>query len=58
MRFICPLCGEVYDEAKADTPFADLPETWACPLCYAPRNSFRTEEREPRPRSGGKEDAE
>lgn len=44
MRFICPLCGEVYDEAKADTPFADLPETWACPLCYAPRNSFRPEE--------------
>ena len=58
MKFICPLCGEVYDEEKADIPFADLPETWACPLCYAPRNSFRPEEGEPGPRSGGKEDAE
>lgn len=43
MRFVCPLCGEVYDEEKADVPFADLPETWVCPLCYAPRNSFRPE---------------
>ena len=56
MRFICPLCGEVYDEELADTPFADLPENWYCPLCYAPRNSFRPEEEE-EPRPGRKENA-
>ena len=40
MRFVCPLCGEVYDEEQWDVPFADLPEGWRCPLCFAPKNSF------------------
>ena len=57
MRYVCPLCGEVYDEEKTDTPFADLPENWACPLCYAPRNSFLPEEETQGPRSGRKENA-
>ena len=55
MRFVCPLCGEVYDEALADVPFADLPENWTCPLCMAPRSSFRPEE-EPEPGAEGPAD--
>ncbi len=43
MKFICPLCGEVYDEEKAGVPFADLPDNWVCPLCMAPKSSFRPE---------------
>ena len=43
MRYVCPLCGEVYDEEQAGVPFADLPENWTCPLCMAPKSSFRPE---------------
>ena len=46
MRFICPLCGEVYDEEVSGVPFADLPEEWRCPLCFAPKNSFGLESNE------------
>ena len=50
MRFVCPLCGEVYEEKDAGIPFADLPENWTCPLCMAPRSSFLPEEEaEPEP---------
>lgn len=40
MRYVCPLCGEVYDEESAGIPLADLPEEWRCPLCFAPKDSF------------------
>ena len=46
MKYVCPLCGEVYDEERWDVPFAELPENWACPLCYAPKNSFVLESNE------------
>ena len=40
-KYVCPDCGYVYDEAQGDahegyppnTPFADLPEDFACPDC-------------------------
>lgn len=35
MRYVCSICGYVYDEEKEGTPFRDLPETWTCPLCGA-----------------------
>ena len=43
MKYVCPVCGYVYDEEKEGTPFADLPESWVCPLCRAPKSSFRPE---------------
>lgn len=52
MKFVCPLCGEVYDDAQAEVPFAELPENWTCPLCMAPRSSFLPEEEEEKPASG------
>ncbi len=48
MRYVCPLCGEVYDEENFGTPFADLPEEWRCPLCFAPKSSFMPEKEEKR----------
>lgn len=39
MRYICPVCGYVYDEAD-NVPFADLPDDWKCPLCGASRRDF------------------
>ena len=43
MRYVCELCGYVYDEAKQGKPFAALPETWTCPLCGAARSAFAPE---------------
>ncbi len=48
MRYICTCCGYVYDPAKGDAmnnvavgvEFADLPEGWVCPLCYATQDKF------------------
>ncbi|HIU34412.1 MAG TPA: iron hydrogenase small subunit [Candidatus Pullichristensenella excrementigallinarum] len=45
-KWICKICGYVYDEAKEKTPFADLPETWVCPLCGASKSSFAPEEQQ------------
>lgn len=47
-RFVCTGCGYVYDPADGDpekgvppgTPFAQLPENWICPICYAGKDAF------------------
>ena len=38
MKYVCPVCGYVYDDAEI--PWAELPETWKCPLCGAPKADF------------------
>ena len=37
MKYICSICGYVYDETSEGTAFADLPDSWVCPLCRAAR---------------------
>ena len=44
MRYICQICGYIYDEAKEKTPFDALPAGWKCPLCGAAKTDFRPEE--------------
>jgi rubredoxin len=47
-KFICDTCGYVYDPAEGDpgagvkpgTEFADLPDTWVCPICGVGKDSF------------------
>ena len=39
MRYICSVCGYVYDEAD-NIPFTDLPDDWKCPLCGASKSDF------------------
>ena len=47
-KYVCELCGYVYDPAKGDpdngvapgTAFADLPEDWVCPECGAGQEEF------------------
>lgn len=47
-RYICANCGYVYDPVLGDpmntiapdTVFADLPERWVCPMCYAFKDQF------------------
>lgn len=44
----CVLCGFTYDEAAGmpgegippGTRWADVPETWVCPDCSAPKSDF------------------
>lgn len=47
-RYICLLCGFVYDEAKGwpddgiapGTPWEEVPLTWRCPECGAMKEDF------------------
>ena len=40
MKYVCQVCGYVYDDDKEKTPFDQLPDTWKCPLCGAPKSAF------------------
>ncbi len=50
-RYICGVCGYVYDPEKGDpdngippaTPFEKLPDNWVCPICGASKDMFREE---------------
>ena len=47
-KYVCELCGYVYDPAVGDpdngiapgTEFDELPEDWVCPLCGATKEDF------------------
>jgi rubredoxin len=51
-KYVCDLCGYVYDPAEGDpehgvqpgTAFEDLPGDWECPLCGASKEEFSKEE--------------
>ena len=43
MRYVCPVCGYVYDEAQSDIAWAELASSWKCPLCGAPKDVFGPE---------------
>ena len=50
-KYVCDVCGWVYDEAVGDpdngiapgTKFEDLPEDFACPLCGVGKDNFSEE---------------
>lgn len=47
-KYICGLCGHIYDEAEGDaeagiaagTLWSDLPDDWVCPVCGAEKSEF------------------
>lgn len=39
-KFECTACGYIYDEAKQDIKFADLPADWVCPVCGSEKSDF------------------
>ena len=43
MKYICQICGYVYDDAKEKVPFAELSDDWKCPLCGAAKSDFKQE---------------
>jgi rubredoxin len=50
-KYVCGVCGFVYDPAKGDpennvppgTPFENLPANWVCPVCGASKDQFEAE---------------
>ena len=52
MRYVCSICGYVYDPEIGDpdngiepgTSFEDIPDEWVCPLCAQPKEAFEPEE--------------
>jgi rubredoxin len=52
MKYICTVCGYIYDpevgdpdnDIEAGTSFDELPNSWVCPECGAPKDSFETYE--------------
>ena len=51
-KYVCGVCGYVYDPAQGDpangikpgTAFGDLPEDWVCPDCGVGKSEFAPEE--------------
>lgn len=51
-KYVCDMCGYIYDPAEGDpdtdiapgTAFEDLPEDWVCPVCGAEKDEFSVEE--------------
>lgn len=48
MKYVCELCGTIYDEAAGDmkrnipagTAFTDLSPDYTCPVCGSEREAF------------------
>ena len=51
-KYVCVVCGYVYDPAAGDpdsgiapgTPFESLPDEWICPLCGVGKDQFEVQE--------------
>lgn len=51
-RYVCSVCGYVYDPEKGDpdggiapgTRFEDIPDSWTCPVCGAEKSKFEIEQ--------------
>ena len=39
-KYVCKICGHIYDENKEGVKFEDLPDTWICPMCGVPKDMF------------------
>lgn len=44
MKYICDVCGFVYDEEAEGTKWEDLPEDYECPLCGVSKDQFSKED--------------
>jgi len=50
-RYVCKLCGYVYDPTEGDpdsgvksgTKFENVPADWVCPVCGAGKGDFEKE---------------
>ena len=40
-KYVCQICGYVYDEAKEGVKWEELPADWTCPLCGVGKDQFK-----------------
>ena len=43
MKYVCKVCGYVYDEDVEGIAFSELPADYACPLCGVGKDEFEVE---------------
>lgn len=51
-KYVCTVCGWVYDSDKGDpdngilpgTPFEEIPYDWVCPLCGVGKDDFEVQD--------------
>lgn len=51
MRYVCQVCGYIYDEVEGDpdngvapgTKWEDVPDSYVCPLCGVGKDQFEPE---------------
>lgn len=56
-KYVCTVCGYVYDEAAGipvsgiapGTKWEDIPDDWTCPLCGATKGEFKEQTAEEKP---------
>ena len=39
-KYVCTVCGYIYDDEKEAIKFEDLPDNWLCPVCGSPKSLF------------------
>ena len=52
MKYVCNVCGYVYDPANGDpdsgiapgTKWEDVPDSWVCPVCGETKSDFSPQE--------------
>lgn len=52
MKYVCTVCGYIYDETTGDpdngiapgTAWADVPDDFVCPLCGVGKDMFEVEQ--------------
>ena len=44
MKYVCNLCGWVYDEDEQGTKWEELGDDFACDLCGATKDQFTAED--------------
>ena len=42
-KYVCDVCGWIYDEEETGVNFEDLPEDFACELCCVGKDQFTKE---------------
>ena len=43
MKYVCEVCGYVYDEEVEGKKWEELPEDFECPLCAVSKDQFAPE---------------
>lgn len=43
MKYVCKVCGYVYDEEEEGVLFSELGDDFVCPICKVDKSNFEEE---------------